>query len=63
MRDFLENFYEVTKLTEGRESTVNKILPAIDFLLVQFDLEALNHASGSYMAASVEAGFKKLRKY
>lgn len=63
MRDFLKNFKEVTKLAEGREATINEVLPMLDFLLDQYSIELTKYPPGSHMYASLTAGQLKLQKY
>lgn len=63
MRDFLKSFFEVTKFAEGRESTINKVLPVLDFLMHKFETKTLQYDTNSFMALSLEAGFLRLQKY
>ena len=63
MRDFLKSFFEVTKFTEGRQSTINRVLPVLDFLMHKFENETRLYETDSFMALSLNAGFLKLQKY
>ena len=63
MRDFLKSFYEVTKFTEGREANIDRVIPALDFLLHKFEMEIRKYEPDSFMALSLKAGSLKLRKY
>ena len=63
MRDFLKSFYEVTKLCEGREATIDTVVPIPDFLLHKYDDETLNQIGNTHMEEALESGRKKLQKY
>ena len=63
IRDFLEPFYQCTKLTEGRNATINRSLPVMDFLLDQYVEGLTKFADNDFMKLSIDAGWKKLQKY
>ena len=63
MRDFLQPFFQITKYTEGRNATINRVLPSLDFLLDRYELGALSHTTDDFMKLSIDAGWKKLKEY
>ncbi len=63
MRDFLAPFFQITKYTEGRHATINRVLPSLDFLLDRYELGALSHTTDDFMKLAIDAGWKKLKEY
>jgi hypothetical protein len=63
MRDFLQPFFQVTKYTEGRHATINKVLPSLDFLLIRYELGAVSHTADDFMKLAIDAGWQKLKEY
>jgi len=63
MRDFLAPFSQITKYTEGRHATINRVLPSLDFLLDRYELGALSHTEDDFMKLAIDAGWKKLKEY
>ncbi len=48
---------------EGRNATINSVLPSLDFLLDRYELGALSHTTDDFMKLSIDAGWKKLKEY
>lgn len=63
IRDFLKNFHDVTKHTEGRKATINRVLPTLDFLLDKFEEGAGRFNNDDFLAVSMDAGWRKLQEY
>jgi hypothetical protein len=63
IRNFLEPFYQITKYTEGRHATIDRVLPLLDFLLDRYETGALSHTADDFMKLSIDAGWKKLKEY
>ena len=63
IRDFLASFYDTTKATEGRHATLDKVLPSLEFMAVQFDLALEKYDDDLYMKSSLHAGYTKLLTY
>lgn len=63
IRDFLSSFYDATKATEGRQSTIDGVLPAMDFLLERFEEGIRDFHNDEHMSACIDAGWKKLTEY
>ncbi len=63
MRNFLEPFFQITKYTEGRHATIDRVLPSLDFLLDRYENGALSHTADDFMKLSIDAGWKKLKEY
>ncbi len=63
IRDFLAPFFQITKYTERRHATINRVLPSLDFLLDRYELGALLHTADNFIKLAIDAGWKKLKKY
>ena len=65
IRNFLKTFFEITKETEGRESTLDQILQAMDFLLYEFEnnQKLYKNQGDEYMISCLDAGWTKMKKY
>jgi len=65
MQDFLQTFFLVTKETEGCETTLGLILPAMDHLLQEFEnVQRFYHDEGNtLMVECIDAGWNKMKKY
>ena len=63
IRNFLKNFYDATKSTEGRNAIIDSVLPAMDFLLELFEQGAEEFRHDTYMSLCIDAGWKKLVQY
>ena len=63
MKDFLKSFFEIIKIIEGREFTINKVLFVFDFLMHKFVTKVSLHDSNSIMTLSIDANYKKFEKY
>lgn len=63
IRDFLKNFYNATKTTEGRNGTIDSVLPAMDFLFEMFEQGAEEFRHDTYGSLCIDAGWKKLVQY
>ncbi len=61
--DFLRNFYDATKATEGHKATLNRVLPTMDFLANIFEEAIEEFADHDFMRESLQTGFTKLLKY
>ncbi len=63
IRDFLASFYDTTKATEGRHATLDKVIPSLDFMAIQFEQALKKYNDHPYMKPCLHAGFTKLLKY
>ena len=63
VQDFLLFFYDATAGTEGRNATIDRILPTMDFLLEQFENAKQTYADDVFMSPCCNAGWAKLDKY
>ena len=63
VRDFLQNFYDATKATEGHGATLKEVLCTMDFLADIFEDAIVEFADHAFMWESLQAGFTKLLKY
>ena len=63
IRDFLQLFYDATKATEGRDATLEYLLPSMEFLAQQFEKALIQYADNTFMLASLDAGYSKFIKY
>jgi len=43
------------KYTKGRNVTINKVLPSLDFLLDRYELEALSHIIDDFIKLLIDA--------
>ena len=62
---FLKAFHDANKATEGRTSTLELVLPAMDFLLEEYELAKTKYEveGNQYMRNMVETGWSKMNKY
>ena len=63
MHRFLKPFYDITMATQSVFDAINKIFPAMDYLLTHFKDERHNCTRGSFMAAQVNAAWSKFVQY
>lgn len=63
IRDFLLCFYEATKETEGRQATLDNVLPSMDFILGCFEDASDEFADHDILRESVQSGYTKMLKY
>ena len=63
IRDFLQAFHDATKATEGRATTLDGVLPSMDFLCAHFENAIEEYAHHDFMRESLHAGLIKLLKY
>ena len=63
IRDFLKPFYVMTKMTEGKLVTLNRVIPVMDYLLTKYEEGAIQYVNDDFMALSIDSGWKVLRKY
>lgn len=63
MRDFLGTFHDATKAIEGRKSTIDTVLPTMDFLLEMFEEGVEKYRHDEHMSTCIAAGWKKLTEY
>ena len=61
-RDFLHPFHEVTKITEGRNATLNRVVGVMDYLLEHYE-NAIQNTTDEYMLLSIDSGWRKLMEY
>jgi hypothetical protein len=59
----LQYFHDATIATEGRTSTVDSILPTMDFLLEKLEEAKASYAEDTFMSPCCNAGWAKLDKY
>lgn len=60
IRDFLKGFHDATQATEGRQATLDKILPTMDFLADRFEDAVEQYSDHNYMRESLQSGYTKL---
>ena len=60
IRDFLKNFYNARKATEGRNATIYSVFPAMNFLLEIFEERVEQFRPDTYISLCIDAGWKKL---
>jgi hypothetical protein len=63
IRRFLKGFYDTTTKTEGRDATIDKILPGMDFLLSKYEEGMSEYKDNEYMMPCLQNGWDKLNKY
>ena len=63
IRNFLLPFHDAIKATEGREATLERVLPTMDFLVEAFEQGLAEYKSDTYMHAAIQTGYTKLLKY
>ncbi|KID81519.1 transposase-like protein [Metarhizium guizhouense ARSEF 977] len=63
LQDFLLFFYDATTGTEGRNATIDRVLPTMDFLLEQFETAKEKYANDPFMSPCCNSGWAKLDKY
>ena len=63
IRDFLQNFYDATKATEGHQATLEEVIPTMDFLADRFQDAVEEFADHDFMRESLQAEYTKLLKY
>lgn len=63
IHNFLQNFHDATKATEGRRATLDRVIPTMDFLATIFEKARKEFADHEFMRESFEAGLSKLLKY
>lgn len=63
IHNFLQNFHDATKATEGRRATLDRVIPTMDFLATIFEEARKEFADHEFMRESFEAGLSKLLKY
>lgn len=63
LQDFLLFFHDATTGTEGRNATIDRVLPTMDFLLEQFETAKEKYANDLFMSPCCNSGWAKLDKY
>ncbi len=65
IRNFLQGFYDTTKATEGRQATLDRVLPSLDFLVARFEkaIEVYEASNDQFIMSSLQAGWSKILKY
>ena len=63
IRDFLCSFNAATLATEGRNSTLEKVLPSMDFLLAKYDKAIEDYKNDWLMLPCLRTECNKLEKY
>ena len=63
MHRFLKPFYNITMATQGVFDAIDKVLPAMDYLLTHLETERHNCARGGFMAARINAAWSKFVQY
>src|SRR5204862_2770553 len=61
--DFLRGFHDATIATEGRESTIEKVLPIMDFLLAKYEKAMRDFKDNTFILHCLKTGWEKLDKY
>jgi len=63
LQDFLLFFHHATLATEGCESTIERVLPTMDFLLEKFEEAKRTYAQDPFISLCCDAGWAKMDKY
>ena len=63
MQDFLRPFYDATKGVEGVFDAVDKVLPAIEFLLEHLEASRQKYDSNGYIGKRVDKAWSKIQEY
>ena len=63
VQSFLRYFFDATKATEGRTATIERILPAMDFLLEKFEDGKALYKENPFIGPCINSGWEKLDKY
>ena len=61
--EFLRNFHDATKATEGHQHTLEQILPTMDFLVSIFEDAIEEFKDHAFLSQSLQTGLTKLLKY
>ena len=56
IRDFLQSFFECTKLIEDRHATINRVLLVINFLLDEYQKAVILFVNNDYLKIAVNDG-------
>ena len=59
----MKPFQRLTKHTEGRQATTNKVLPTMDFLLHRYESSLLDVDDNDFMKHALQLGCDKMQKY
>jgi hypothetical protein len=60
---FLQPFKLLTKLTEGQSSSIELVLPTMDFALNHLEACKIIHATDDFMMRGIDTAWAKLEKY
>ena len=60
---FLTDLAHCTKALESNRNTLDNTLPALDWLLSQYEAGKTEYQDDPYMTASINSGWAKLDKY
>jgi hypothetical protein len=60
---FLLFFHDAILSTESRDSSIEKVLPTMDFLLDQFEQGKIEYINDAFMSPCCNSGWAKLEKY
>jgi hypothetical protein len=63
VQSFLRYFFDATKTTEGRTATIERILPAMDFLLEKFEEGKELYKENPFIGPCINSGWERLEKY
>ncbi len=63
IRDFLQGFYDTTKATEGRQATLDQVLPSLNFIVLKFERALFTYRDHPFMKSSLHTGWTKALKY
>lgn len=63
IQKFLEAFKQATLALQGHETTLNKALPTMDYILGLFEKAKQNYADDPFMLPMINSGWAKLTKY
>lgn len=63
IRNFLKSFYDATKISEGQEATLDRVLPTMDFLIQHFENSVIEYAQHEFMRGSIQTGYTKMLQY
>ena len=60
---FLDTFTETTLALESSTSTLDEVLPAMDYILIDFEKGKERYAGDIHMASRYNSGWQKMAKY
>ena len=63
IQNFLQSCYNTTKTYKGQATTIDRVLPIMDFLLKKFKQSTETFQYNRFILLSIYTGWSKLRDY